>query len=90
MKKKDLSSDSFWITANEESFESLEFFQDLEKTFSTGRARNVELDATPKLKLPKIKELKVLDAKSAQNICEWKRAFLCDGGRISFYSRMRK
>ena len=32
----------------------------------------MELDASPKLKLPKIKELKVLDAKSAQNICEYR------------------
>ena len=71
MKKKDLTSESFWVKANEETFESLEFFQDLEKTFSTGRARNVEFDSGPRLKLPKIKELKVLDAKSAQNICEW-------------------
>ena len=66
-----MSEDSFWTKANEDQFESLDLFQDLEKTFGTGRARNVELDSGPKLKLPKIKELKVLDTKSAQNICEF-------------------
>ena len=70
IKKQQLSSDSFWVKTNEEEFESLELFQELEKSFGTGRARNLELDSGPKLKLPKIKELKVLDAKSAQNICK--------------------
>ena len=58
------------MKANEEQFESLELFQDIEKTFGTGKVRGVEVSAGPKLKLPKIKELKVLDAKSAQNICK--------------------
>ena len=70
IKRHQLSEDSFWTKANEESFESIEFFQDIEKTFGTGRARNMDLESAPKLKMPKIKELKVLDAKSAQNICE--------------------
>ena len=65
-----MSSDSFWAKTNEDEFESLELFQELEQSFGTGRARNLELDSKPKLKLPKIKELKVLDAKSAQNICK--------------------
>ena len=70
IKKQQLSGESFWVKTNEEDFESLELFQELEKSFGTGRARNLELDSGPKLKLPKIKELKVLDAKSAQNICK--------------------
>ena len=70
IKKQQLSDNSFWVKANEEQFESLELFQDIEKTFGTGKVRGVEVSAGPKLKLPKIKELKVLDAKSAQNICK--------------------
>ena len=70
IKKQQLNKESFWAKTSEEDFESLELFQELEQSFGTGRARNLELDKEPKLKLPKIKELKVLDAKSAQNICK--------------------
>ena len=72
IKRHQLTEDAFWTKTGEESFESIEFFQDLEKTFGTGRARNVDIEGSvPKAKMPKIKELKVLDAKSAQNICEY-------------------
>ena len=77
-----MSSDSFWTKTKEDEFESLELFQELEKIFATGRARNLEIDSGPKLKLPKIKELKVLDAKSAQNICEFSLIFVLGS---SFY-----
>ena len=52
IKKQQLSSDSFWVKTNEEEFESLELFQELEKSFGTGRALNLELDSGPQLKLP--------------------------------------
>lgn len=34
-------------------------------------ARNVDVEAAPKMKVSKVKELKVLDGKAAQNICEF-------------------
>ena len=34
-----MKSDSFWARANEEAFASHDFFQDIEKTFATGRGK---------------------------------------------------
>jgi hypothetical protein len=64
-----LKPDSFWARANEEAFASHDLFQDIEKTFATGRARGgLEVEQKARFNAPKVKALKVLDAKAAQNI----------------------
>jgi hypothetical protein len=64
-----LKAESFWARANEESFASQDLFHEIEKTFATGRARGgLEVEQKPRFTAPKIKELKVLDGKTAQNI----------------------
>uniref|UniRef100_A0A8C9TAY7 Diaphanous related formin 1 n=1 Tax=Scleropages formosus TaxID=113540 RepID=A0A8C9TAY7_SCLFO len=60
---EDLSEDSFWIKAKEEHFENNELFAKLTLTFSS-QTKN-DKKATQK---KKVKELKVLDSKSSQNL----------------------
>ena len=63
-----LSDKTFWGKVNEEQYESQDLFSDLKKTFGTvRRGTNVDL-AKPKFTPKPVKELKVLDPKSAQNI----------------------
>uniref|UniRef100_A0A8C9TFJ2 Diaphanous related formin 1 n=1 Tax=Scleropages formosus TaxID=113540 RepID=A0A8C9TFJ2_SCLFO len=70
---EDLSEDSFWIKAKEEHFENNELFAKLTLTFSSQTKSKSKKDqdgsddkkATQK---KKVKELKVLDSKSSQNL----------------------
>ena len=62
---------SLWIGVDEEKFENQDLFTRLMATFGqkkTGKKlKNVEIDKPQK----KVKDLKVLDSKSAQNLCEF-------------------
>eukprot|EP00731_Ephydatia_muelleri_P030908 Em0022g422a len=68
IQKQQLNSNSFWAQANEEALESSDFLAEIESTFGTGKEKALSEVENPKLKLPKLKQLKVLDPKSAQNI----------------------
>uniref|UniRef100_A0A8C6KAD5 Diaphanous related formin 1 n=1 Tax=Nothobranchius furzeri TaxID=105023 RepID=A0A8C6KAD5_NOTFU len=72
-KVEDLNENSFWIKAKEEQYQSNELFAKLTLTFSsqTKSESKKEQDGGDEKKLvqkKKVKELKVLDAKSSQNL----------------------
>uniref|UniRef100_A0A8C6NHZ2 Diaphanous related formin 1 n=1 Tax=Nothobranchius furzeri TaxID=105023 RepID=A0A8C6NHZ2_NOTFU len=68
---EDLNENSFWIKAKEEQYQSNELFAKLTLTFSSQTKTKKEQDGGDEKKLvqkKKVKELKVLDAKSSQNL----------------------
>uniref|UniRef100_A0A672SBM1 Diaphanous related formin 1 n=1 Tax=Sinocyclocheilus grahami TaxID=75366 RepID=A0A672SBM1_SINGR len=69
--KKDLSEGSFWLKAKEERFENKELFAKLTLTFSTQTKSKKDQEASEDKKnaqKKKVKELKVLDSKTSQNL----------------------
>ncbi|KAM7417652.1 hypothetical protein PAMA_017339 [Pampus argenteus] len=71
---EDLSENSFWTKAKEESFETNELFAKLTISFSsqtkTAKAKKEQEggDDKKQMQKKKVKELKILDAKSSQNL----------------------
>lgn len=70
---EDLSEKSFWVKAKEERFESNELFSKLSLTFSsqtkTSKAKKDQDEGDDKAaQKKKVKELKVLDSKTSQNL----------------------
>ncbi|XP_043112945.1 protein diaphanous homolog 1 isoform X2 [Puntigrus tetrazona] len=68
---EDLSEGSFWVKAKEERFENKELFAKLTLTFSTQTKSKKEQEASEDKKnaqKKKVKELKVLDSKTSQNL----------------------
>ncbi|XP_038626784.1 protein diaphanous homolog 1 [Tachyglossus aculeatus] len=70
---EDLSQDCFWTTAKEDRFENSELFAKLTLTFSaqtkTSKAKKDQEGGEEKaVQKKKVKELKVLDSKTAQNL----------------------
>ncbi|XP_047209397.1 protein diaphanous homolog 1 isoform X2 [Girardinichthys multiradiatus] len=70
---EDLSENSFWTKAKEEQFQSNELFAKLTLTFSsqtkTNKAKKEQIDGEEKqAQKKKVKELKVIDSKSSQNL----------------------
>ncbi|KAM8733592.1 protein diaphanous homolog 1 [Acanthopagrus schlegelii] len=68
---EDLSEKSFWIKANEEKFESNELLAKLTLAFSSQTKTKKEQDGGDEKKQvqkKKVKELKILDGKSSQNL----------------------
>ncbi|XP_037531214.1 protein diaphanous homolog 1 [Nematolebias whitei] len=71
---EDLNENSFWIKANEDKFQNNELFAKLTFTFSSqtksSKAKKEQDggDEKKQVQKKKVKELKVLDAKSSQNL----------------------
>nr|XP_057918937.1 protein diaphanous homolog 1-like isoform X2 [Doryrhamphus excisus] len=67
---EDLSESSFWTSAKEEKFENNELFAKLTLAFSSQTKTKKELDGgdDKHLQKKKVKELKVIDSKSSQNL----------------------
>ncbi|XP_078544551.1 protein diaphanous homolog 2 isoform X2 [Lissotriton helveticus] len=68
---QELSQNSFWVKAKEDKFEHPELFTRLALTFSTQMKAKREIEETEEKPIStkkKVKELRVLDAKSAQNL----------------------
>ncbi|XP_061582016.1 protein diaphanous homolog 1-like [Cololabis saira] len=68
---EDLSENSFWIKAKEGQFENNELFAKLTLTFSSQTKTKKEQDGGDEKKQQtkkKVKELKILDSKSSQNL----------------------
>ncbi|XP_052005619.1 protein diaphanous homolog 1-like isoform X2 [Xyrauchen texanus] len=68
---EDLSEKSFWVKAKEDRFENKELFAKLTLTFSTQTKVKKDQEASEEKKTAqkkKVKELKVLDSKSSQNL----------------------
>uniref|UniRef100_A0AAY4DQ38 Diaphanous related formin 1 n=1 Tax=Denticeps clupeoides TaxID=299321 RepID=A0AAY4DQ38_9TELE len=68
---EDLSEISFWTKVNEDRYESNELFAKLTLTFSSQTKIKKDQDGTDDKKIAqkkKVKELKVLDAKTSQNL----------------------
>ena len=69
LKANVIKENSFWVEADEGKFESPDLFTRLMATFGQKKSKkllNVEIDKPQK----KVKDLKVLDTKSAQNLCK--------------------
>lgn len=77
IKNNNIKENSFWAKAKEEKFEKDEVFEALSKTFAAKavakKAINTEVSGnTPaKSSKKKARALKVLDPKSAQNLCKF-------------------
>ena len=73
LKTNVIKENSFWVEADEEKFESHDLFTRLMATFGQKKSKklNVEIDKPQK----KVKDLKVLDTKSAQNLCKFSVCF---------------
>ncbi|XP_057205099.1 protein diaphanous homolog 1 [Triplophysa rosa] len=68
---EDLSENSFWVKTKEDRFENKELLAKLTLTFSTQTKTKKDQDTTDEKKSAqkkKVKELKVLDGKSSQNL----------------------
>uniref|UniRef100_A0A9J8CLE8 Diaphanous related formin 1 n=1 Tax=Cyprinus carpio carpio TaxID=630221 RepID=A0A9J8CLE8_CYPCA len=68
---EDLSEGSFWVKAKEDRFENKELFAKLTLTFSTQTKSKKDQEASEDKKntqKKKVKELKVLDSKTSQNL----------------------
>ncbi|KAG1934540.1 protein diaphanous homolog 1 isoform X2 [Pimephales promelas] len=68
---EDLSESSFWVKANEERYENKELFAKLTLTFSTQTKIKKDQEGSDEKKnaqKKKVKELKVLDSKTSQNL----------------------
>ncbi|XP_040180962.1 protein diaphanous homolog 2 isoform X2 [Rana temporaria] len=69
---QELSESCFWVKAKEEKFENPELFKKLCQTFATHikakKAVEEEEEKKPMLAKKKVKELRVLDGKAAQNL----------------------
>uniref|UniRef100_A0AAQ6AEL7 Diaphanous related formin 1 n=1 Tax=Amphiprion ocellaris TaxID=80972 RepID=A0AAQ6AEL7_AMPOC len=68
---EDLSESSFWTKAKEDQFENNELFAKLTLAFSSQTKSKCEQDGGDEKKLPqkkKVKELKLLDTKTSQNL----------------------
>ncbi|XP_041694570.2 protein diaphanous homolog 1-like isoform X2 [Coregonus clupeaformis] len=69
---EDLSENSFWTKAKEDSYENNELFAKLTLAFSsqtkTSKAKKDQEGVEEKKTTKKVKELKVLDSKSSQNL----------------------
>uniref|UniRef100_A0A3P9AZ62 Diaphanous related formin 1 n=1 Tax=Maylandia zebra TaxID=106582 RepID=A0A3P9AZ62_9CICH len=72
---EDLSENSFWIKAKEDQFENNELFAKLTltfssqtKTISTAKKEQDGGDEKKQVQKKKVKELKILDSKSSQNL----------------------
>ncbi|XP_069841840.1 protein diaphanous homolog 2 isoform X1 [Dendropsophus ebraccatus] len=69
---QELSESSFWVKAREEKFEFPELFSKLSQTFATHqkvkKTLQEEEESKPVMAKKKVKELKVLDSKTAQNL----------------------
>lgn len=68
---EDLSENSFWVKAKEDRFENKELFAKLTLTFSTQTKTKKDQEVSDEKKTvqkKKVKELKVLDGKSSQNL----------------------
>uniref|UniRef100_A0A6I8NXI8 Diaphanous related formin 1 n=1 Tax=Ornithorhynchus anatinus TaxID=9258 RepID=A0A6I8NXI8_ORNAN len=70
---EDLSQDCFWTKAKEDRFENNELFAKLTLTFSaqTKTKKDQEGGEEKAVQKKKVKELKVLDSKTAQNLYGW-------------------
>uniref|UniRef100_A0A8C6V356 Diaphanous related formin 1 n=1 Tax=Neogobius melanostomus TaxID=47308 RepID=A0A8C6V356_9GOBI len=69
LRSKDLSENSFWTKAKEDKFENNELFAKLTLTFSSQTKSIADGgDDKKNTQKKKVKELKVLDGKSAQNL----------------------
>ena len=65
-----INEDSFWVKAEDEKFESQDLFTRLMASFGQKKiTKKVNTNAEKPQK--KVKELKVLDSKGAQNLCEY-------------------
>lgn len=69
---EDMTENSFWIKAQEESYENNELFAKLTLAFSsqtkTSKAKKDQEAGEEKKQAKKVKELKVLDSKTSQNL----------------------
>ncbi|XP_056396531.1 protein diaphanous homolog 2 [Hyla sarda] len=69
---QELAESSFWVKAREEKFEYPELFSKLSQTFATHqkvkKTNDEEEERKPVMAKKKVKELKVLDSKTAQNL----------------------
>ncbi|XP_026213578.1 protein diaphanous homolog 1 isoform X2 [Anabas testudineus] len=69
---EDLSESSFWVHSQEDQFENDELFAKLTLTFSsqtkTTKAKKEQDDEKTTTQKKKVKELKILDSKSSQNL----------------------
>ncbi|KAH0618159.1 hypothetical protein JD844_017145 [Phrynosoma platyrhinos] len=84
---QELSESCFWVKAKEDRFENDELFAKLTLTFSTAQAKLKKQQENEEEKgqsKKKVKELRVLDSKNAQNLCEYDEvgAFACDSKEI--------
>ena len=70
LKAQVINEDSFWVKAEDEKFESQDLFTRLMAAFGQKKSAGPKIDADAKKAPKKVKELKVLDGKSAQNLCE--------------------
>ena len=64
-----INEDSFWVKAQDEKFESQDLFTRLMAAF--GQKKIIKKAAGEDKPQKKVKELKVLDGKSAQNLCKY-------------------
>ena len=71
LKAQVINEDSFWVKAKDEKFESQNLFTRLMAAFGQNKPAGPKIDADAKKALKKVKELKVLDGNSAQNLCEF-------------------
>ncbi|XP_055368335.1 protein diaphanous homolog 1 isoform X2 [Betta splendens] len=66
---QDLSENSFWVQSKEDQFENDELFAKLTLTFSSQtKTKKEQDDDKMQAQKKKVKELKILDSKSAQNL----------------------
>ncbi|KAI0214816.1 diaphanous related formin [Lamellibrachia satsuma] len=67
---KQLQKDALWVGLNEEELSNPDLFEELKKNFGAKVTKKAEKndDTVAKRTTKKVKELKVLDAKSAQNL----------------------
>ena len=70
LKVQVINEDSFWVKAEEDKFESSDLFTRLMAAFGQKKIAAPKIDPDAQKPQKKVKELKVLDGKSAQNLCE--------------------
>lgn len=70
---RNLTENCFWAKAKEEKLERKDLFEELSRTFAAKSAKKLDkADGQEKepVQKKKVKQLTVLDAKSAQNMCK--------------------
>lgn len=71
---RNLTENCFWAKTKEENLERKEIFEELSRTFAAKSAPkkfDKEDGGEKQVQKKKVKELKVLDSKSAQNMCKY-------------------